>query len=511
MKSLFSAAWLSLQVEGVRAAMLTALILILQVMLVMPAFFTGWILDGLVAAEYSLVKTYLGYFFVLIILVLVISPVKAWVAAAFAQRATREQSLRWTEAMLQQPLTRITSQGVGKIHIAIERASLSFEGVVTFLFGQWVPAIVEAVVVFGALFVVLGPLPALVCLVFGLIYFALTFAFQKWKRAYVSRVNDAEDDLAEGFVNVFSKVRTIKAYRALVGAQQLMRRAFGNYAKHAERLGLVSGLISSGQAGYISIGMFGVLTFGLIAFQQNLEWFTAGRFLMSVTLFGMLSASIGKLAGVLAQAVDFEEDLKTLNSLIGQQTDQALLGRDEFEDGGAVVFQQGDTLELANGKVIQMGNEVRLVPGDRILITGESGSGKSSILTAISDKLDRELCVYEVQDPEFIEGSDELGVSNIPLHLVDILQLPKKATLDLNEGSGGEKKRYGVARALRTQRPILIFDEPTSGLNENLKEVVWQLLAQDQKNCVIVSSHDAVPANWQTKQYRLEQNTLKKL
>jgi len=438
MKILCSAVYLSLKVEGGRAFILTGLILVLQVLLILPAFLTGWILDGLVERDFASSRQHLLYFFILVLVILGLSPLKAWVAAAFAQRATKEQSLRWTKSMLQQPLAKLTSQGVGKMHIAIERASLSFEGVVTFLFGQWIPSIVEVIVVFCALILVLGLTPASICLAFGLAYFGLTYFLQSWKRDFVARVNDAEDELAEGFVNVFSKVRTIKAYRALKSAQALMNKVFSIYAIHAERLGLVSGTIVSAQGAYLSLGMFGILAFGFFAFQQELSWFTAGSFLIAVTLFGMLSTSLGRLAEVLAHALEFEEDLRTLNKLLTSTSTKNYIEISTFKAGRANIFKEGEILELDNITIL-VRDDLSLNPGDRILITGDSGSGKSAILTEVSDRLSQDLCVYEVQEPEFIENSSELGVSHLSPELLEALNLPRKTTLDLSEGSGGEK------------------------------------------------------------------------
>ena len=507
MKSIFSSALLSIEVEGRRAFFLTVLILVLQVLLVLPAFFTGWIIDAIVSGSYEAVYAYFIYFFLLIVIVLFLSPLKSWVSASFAQRATREQSLRWTDKMLRQPLAKITGQGIGKIHVAIERASLSFETVITFLFGQWVPAIIEFFVVFVAFIFVIGVIPSILCLVFGLAYFVISFFFQRWKRSYVAQVNDAEDDLAEGFVNVFSKVRTIKAYRALNEAQEMMRVAFSNYAKHAERLGLVSGIISTGQAGYISLGMFFILLFGSFSLQQELGWFTVGQFVTSLTLFGMLSASMGKLSGVLAQAVDFEEDVRTLNGIMSEDGLPSLHQEKVINNKGLLILKKGDSLSLPNGEVV-VESDLRIKSGDRILISGDSGSGKSTLLTFISDKLGGDLCVYEVQDSEFIEESSLLGVSSIDAKIIDQLGLPKKDSLDLNEGSGGERKRYGIARAVNTGRTVQIYDEPTSGLDSSLKGKVWDALASDKEKCIIVSSHDPVPNGWDTKKYTISNGKL---
>ena len=57
--------------------------------------------------------------------------------------------------------------------------------------------------------------------------------------------------------------------------------------------------------------------------------------------------------------------------------------------------------------------------------------------------------------------------------------------------SGGEQKRIAVMRSLLSERDILIFDEPTNGLNkEYRKELINILQKKAHQSIVIVISHD---------------------
>lgn len=62
-----------------------------------------------------------------------------------------------------------------------------------------------------------------------------------------------------------------------------------------------------------------------------------------------------------------------------------------------------------------------------------------------------------------------------------------------SELSGGMKKRVGLARAIALQPQIVLFDEPTTGLDPVMTEAINHLIMETQKNfnltCVVIS-HD---------------------
>lgn len=164
----------------------------------------------------------------------------------------------------------------------------------------------------------------------------------------------------------------------------------------------------------------------------------------------------------------------------------------------------------------------RAPAGQITAITGPSGAGKTTLLNAIAglqpastgkisvgstpvksiDEDSRTAIVLLIP-----QGADSLAASvreNLLLsaqadsdslrRALDHVTLPISLDADAANLSGGERQRLGLARALLSAAPVLIFDEPTSALDHDTAESVWReitCLAYEEGKTVIVVTHDA--------------------
>ena len=76
-------------------------------------------------------------------------------------------------------------------------------------------------------------------------------------------------------------------------------------------------------------------------------------------------------------------------------------------------------------------------------------------------------------------------------YLLDFLELSDKASAKIKELSGGMKRRLVIARALLNSPRLLILDEPTTGLDPQVRHLIWDKIRQLQKQntTVLLTTH----------------------
>jgi len=189
-------------------------------------------------------------------------------------------------------------------------------------------------------------------------------------------------------------------------------------------------------------------------------------------------------------------------------------------------------------KVVLDGIDLRIEPGESLVVIGGSGTGKSVMIK----------CVLGILSPDagqiFVDGKevtrlrgrardavlrkfgmlfqgaalfDSLTVwENVAFGLIQgrgmargkardiaIEKLakvglgPEVATLSPAELSGGMQKRVGLARALAADPEIIFFDEPTTGLDPIMADVINDLIIDTVKDVgatTLSITHDMVSA-----------------
>ena len=92
-------------------------------------------------------------------------------------------------------------------------------------------------------------------------------------------------------------------------------------------------------------------------------------------------------------------------------------------------------------------------------------------------------------------GFDEEQINGKVKALLDEVSLPGIERLQINELSGGMKKRVSFARAIVLEPPILFYDDPTAGLDPVTSSTIFILLQRikDQRGATSITiSHDLV-------------------
>jgi ABC-2 type transport system ATP-binding protein len=75
--------------------------------------------------------------------------------------------------------------------------------------------------------------------------------------------------------------------------------------------------------------------------------------------------------------------------------------------------------------------------------------------------------------------------------LLESLGLADKAHANMRQLSGGMKRRVLVAQALVHKPPVIVLDEPTAGVDVELRQTLWQFIAKlnKQGHTVLLTTH----------------------
>jgi ABC-2 type transport system ATP-binding protein len=90
--------------------------------------------------------------------------------------------------------------------------------------------------------------------------------------------------------------------------------------------------------------------------------------------------------------------------------------------------------------------------------------------------------------------SGYFGVKNNEAWISELLEslgLADKADANMRQLSGGMKRRMLVAQALVHKPPVIVLDEPTAGVDVELRQALWQFIARLNKagNTVLLTTH----------------------
>ncbi len=187
---------------------------------------------------------------------------------------------------------------------------------------------------------------------------------------------------------------------------------------------------------------------------------------------------------------------------------------------------RGLTKTYGNGHQALKGIDLEVADGDFFALLGPNGAGKSTtigIITSLVNKSAGRISVYGVDiDEDFAAAKAMLGVVpqefnfsqfetvwEIVVNQAGFYGLPRALAMTRAEKylrqlalwdkrrdrsrtlSGGMKRRLMIARALVHQPRLLILDEPTAGVDIEVRRSMWDFLAELNREgtTVILTTH----------------------
>jgi len=382
---------------------------------------------------------------------------------------------------------------------------------------------------FGVMFWVNWRLSLLALAIFPVIIISLAVLFRKVKRA-ARQQRKREGWIASQMQERLSAISLVQAFGRERHEQERFVEDASRTLEDSIRTARLEAAATRTVEILSSVGIWAVVLFGSLAVLEGA--LNPGEVLVFISYVTNLYRPLRNLAKLLTKFSKAGVSAERINEILA--TDPDISDRPgaiaEGDIRGEIVFEHV-RFRYDPGAPVLDDVSFRIAPGQRVALVGGSGSGKSTVTSLMLRLYDPEsgritLDGTDLRDyqREFlrhhiaivIQGAVLFGASireNIAYGRpgasdTAIIAAAQAANahdfiMALEDGydtvigergctlSGGQRQRIGIARALIRNAPVLILDEPMTGLDANSEALVSEALEKlmQGKTCLIIT-HD---------------------
>lgn len=331
-------------------------------------------------------------------------------------------------------------------------------------------------------------------------------------------------------IESLSNLENIKAFNASSSIQWGWEERTGDIAQKSLRSRILSSSLSTVSVFFTQLSTVAIVVTGVYMIRAG--ELTMGGLIATVILSSRTIAPMSQVASLLSNYEQMKTSLSALNDLMAKDVERpeqkSFLRRPVFK--GALEFKNV-TFNYPDETTPALINvNLKVAPKERIGIVGQVGSGKSTLSKLILglyeptegavfvDGIDiqqmdpadlRHNISYVPQDVTLFSGTvrenivfkaphsdDEAILEAVNIGNVNVFTDKHPMGLDLFVGerganlSGGQRQAVAVARAMLTDGPIVLVDEPTNSMDFTTEaKVIQNLRKATEGKTIIVITH----------------------
>ncbi len=392
------------------------------------------------------------------------------------------------------------------------------------------------VMLIAALVSIVYLLPKIIYLLIpcGIIAIVFTYYFRKRLKVLHKRIQESDGKLRVFLQERISNLLIVKAFSKEIESLNEANLYMANHKKKRMERITFSNICNVGFSFMMRlIYVVNTIYCAYGIFTGNISY---GTFVAVTQLVGQIQTPLANITGFVPQ---YYALLSSCERML--EVEECELEGTQFDDNYIKDYYDKNFKELGLKNVsfsyedsveVLKDFNLKVKKGEIVVLTGKSGIGKSTVLKLLmnlydtkgiyidDDTLDyryRHLFAYVPQGNQLLSGTireivsfnGEINDEKIEdaLNIACAKEFAKDLNLKLGEkGNGlseGQIQRLAIARAIYSNRPILLFDEATSSLDENTEEQLLNNIRSLTNKTVIIVTHKKAALELADKIYKI--------